>query len=49
LFALVQQMKNALGNLDLIRANPIRISLLRANWKRKKRKITGLCMSLIMW
>jgi hypothetical protein len=45
LFALVHQMKNAVRNFDLIRTNPIRISLLRGNRKRKNR----IYMSLILW
>jgi hypothetical protein len=32
-------MKNAVENLDLIYANPIRISLLRGNWKQKQQNL----------
>jgi hypothetical protein len=32
-------MKNAVGNLDLMYANTIRISLLRENWRQKKQNL----------
>jgi hypothetical protein len=32
-------MKNAVGNLDLIYANPIRISFLRGNWKQEQQNL----------
>jgi hypothetical protein len=45
LIAFVQQMKNAVENLVLIFANPIRISFMSGT----RNKNNGICICLILW
>jgi hypothetical protein len=49
LFALMQQMKNGVGDFRLVCANRIRISLLREHWEDKNHKNRSIHMCLILW